>query len=131
MIQEEKIKYWTDLSDYDKDTAQDMLVAGRYLYVGFMCHQCIEKILKACFVKHKDDSPPYTHDLTYLAVKGEFYENFSAEQKTFIDMVEPLNIKTRYPDYKQTLAKSLTKERCQYIIEQTNNLQQWIKQNLL
>ena len=43
----DKVTYWTDLSDYDFDTAEAMLVSGRYLYVGFMCHQSIEKILKA------------------------------------------------------------------------------------
>ena len=45
----EKVKYWLDLSDYDYDTALAMQQSGRYLYVGFMCHQTIEKILKAYF----------------------------------------------------------------------------------
>ncbi len=42
-----KIKYWIDLSDYDLDTAEAMLQSKRYLYVGFMCHQSIEKSFKA------------------------------------------------------------------------------------
>ena len=44
---DEKIKYWLELSDYDYETAVVMLNSKRYLYVGFMCHQTIEKILKA------------------------------------------------------------------------------------
>jgi len=40
----DKVAYWKDLSDYDFDTAIAMLHSGRYLYVGFMCHQSIEKI---------------------------------------------------------------------------------------
>ena len=35
------------MSDYDLETANAMLLTGRYLYVGFMFHQTIEKILKA------------------------------------------------------------------------------------
>ena len=35
------------MSDYDLETANAMLLTGRYLYVGFMRHQTIEKILKA------------------------------------------------------------------------------------
>ena len=38
--------YWIEMSDYDFDTAKAMLETKRYLYVAFMCHQTIEKILK-------------------------------------------------------------------------------------
>ena len=30
----DKVKYWSELSDYDYDTADAMLRTGRYLYVG-------------------------------------------------------------------------------------------------
>ena len=39
-----KVTYWIEMSDYDLETADAMLLTGRYLYVGFMCHQTIEKI---------------------------------------------------------------------------------------
>ena len=42
-----KIQYWLDMAGYDLDTAKAMLSTGRYLYVGFMCHQAVEKSLKA------------------------------------------------------------------------------------
>ncbi|HMT12966.1 MAG TPA: HEPN domain-containing protein, partial [Ignavibacteria bacterium] len=48
-MESNKIKYWTELSDYDIESARVMLEGKRYLYVGFMCHQAIEKILKAYF----------------------------------------------------------------------------------
>ncbi len=65
----EKIKYWIGLSDYDYETAEAMLKSKRYLYVGFMCHQTIEKALKAYFAKVKEGNPPYTHNLTFIARK--------------------------------------------------------------
>jgi len=34
-----------DLAQYDLETAQVMLDGGRFLYVGFMCHQVVEKSL--------------------------------------------------------------------------------------
>jgi len=43
----DKVKYWLDIADYDMGTAEAMYAAGRWLYVGFMCHQVIEKTLKA------------------------------------------------------------------------------------
>jgi len=131
MTTEEKINYWIDLSDYDLETADAMLQTKRYLYVGFMCHQVIEKIFKAAFSKIKEDTPPFVHKLTLIARQGNFYEQFSEEQKDFIDQLEPLNIKTRYPDDKKKLAKKLTHEKCVEILDKTKDLHQWIKENLL
>ncbi len=45
-----KAAYWLDAAEYDLQTAKAMLETKRYLYVGFMCHQTIEKALKGVFV---------------------------------------------------------------------------------
>jgi len=127
---EKQIKYWIDLSDYDLETAEAMLSGRRYLYVGFMCHQTIEKAFKAYFSKLKSETAPYSHSLSYLAKKGEFYELFSEKQKEFIDQVEPLNIEARYPSHKEKLLKSLSESKCREIISQTKELQKWIKMRL-
>ena len=127
---DDKSKYWTDLSDYDYDTAEAMLVSKRFLYVGFMCHQTIEKIFKAFYFKLKNDIPPYTHSLSYLAKKGGFYELLDEIQKDFLDQIEPLNIEARYPSYKERLLKSLTEPKCRDILNETKKLQLWIKSRL-
>ena len=119
----ERIKYWTGLSDYDYDTAEAMLDTKRYLYVGFMCHQTIEKIFKAYYLKLKNENPPYSHSLSYLAKKGNFYTKFSEEQKDFIDEIEPLNIEARYPSIKERLLKSLNQVKSQEILFNTKLLQ--------
>ena len=127
---DDKVKYWAEISDYDLDTADAMLQSKRYLYVGFMCHQAIEKIFKACYIKLKLETAPFSHSLSYIAKTGGFYETFSEEQKSFIDQLEPLNIETRYPSHKERLLKSLTKERCIIILNKTIELQRWIKRKL-
>ena len=126
----ERIKYWLDLSDYDLETADAMLQSKRYLYVGFMCHQTIEKIFKAYYTSLKSDVAPFTHSLSFLAKKGEFYEQFSEDQKDFIDQIEPLNIEARYPSHKERLLKSLTEKKCKEIIDRTKELQSWIREKL-
>jgi HEPN domain-containing protein len=125
-----KIKYWIDLSDYDLETAEAMLQSKRYLYVGFMCHQTIEKAFKAYFTKLKSETAPYSHSLSYLAKQGDFYESFSESYKEFIDQIEPLNIEARYPSHKERLLKSLTDTKCLEIIQRTKELQKWIKERL-
>jgi len=126
----EKISYWIELSDYDLDTAEALLANGRYLYVGFMSHQAIEKILKAYFVSVKNETAPFSHSLSYLAKKSGIFEKFLEEQIDFIDMLEPLNIETRYPSHKEELFKSLTEERSTEIFNKTRILQKWIKTKL-
>ncbi len=125
-----KIKYWIDLSDYDLETAEAMLRSKRYLYVGFMCHQTIEKAFKAYYIKLRQVSAPYSHSLSYLAKQGDFYEKFSEVQREFIDQIEPLNIEARYPSHKERLLKSLTDAKCLEILQNTKEIQKWIKEKL-
>ena len=127
---EKKIKHWVELSDYDFETAEAMLKSKRFLYVGFMCHQTVEKIFKASFTKIKSEAAPFSHSLSYLAKKGDFYSSFSEEQKDFIDQIEPLNIEARYPSHKERLLKSLTEAKCIEILNKTKELQEWIKKKL-
>lgn len=58
MTRDEKIAYWLDLADYDIETAEGLFVVKRWLYVGFMCHQVIEKTLKAYWCKTQDNARP-------------------------------------------------------------------------
>jgi len=95
-----------------------------------MCHQAIEILFKAYYIKTKFESPPFSHSLSYLAKKGDFYELFSEPQKEFIDQIEPLNMEARYPSHKERLMKSLTEDKCTSIISSTKELLQWIKKRL-
>ncbi|MCL2042318.1 MAG: HEPN domain-containing protein [Bacteroidales bacterium] len=131
MTVEEKVLYWVNLSDYDLETAEGMMQIKKYLYVGFMCHQVVEKIFKACYTKLKEDTPPFTHDLEYIAMKSGFYENLSEKQKDFIGELNPLNIEARYSEYKEEISKRLTPAKCAKILEQTKKLQQWTKETIL
>ncbi|MDE6786400.1 MAG: HEPN domain-containing protein [Muribaculaceae bacterium] len=126
----DKVKYWSELSDYDFETAEAMLSSKRYLYVGFMCHQTIEKILKAYWSKTFTEPPLKIHSLSRLSEKTGLSNDMSEEQLDFIDLLEPLNIEARYPSYKERLLKSLDNEKCNQIIEETDKLRIWIKNKL-
>ncbi|MDE6444933.1 MAG: HEPN domain-containing protein [Muribaculaceae bacterium] len=126
----DKITYWTDMAEYDLETAKAMLVTKRYLYVGFMCHQVIEKILKAYWSNVLDEPPLKIHSLSRLADKTGIDEEMTEEQRDLIDVLEPLNIEARYPSYKERLMKSLSEDRCVQIIDKTEKLLSWIKSKL-
>ena len=94
------------MSDYDLETANAMLLTGRYLYVG-SCDQTIEKILKAYWTNCLMEVPLKIHSLSRLAERTGLDKQLSEEQLAFIDKLEPLNIEARSPSYKERLMKSL------------------------
>jgi HEPN domain-containing protein len=121
------INYWISLAQYDFETSEVMLNAGRLLYVGFMCHQTIEKALKACYTKFRDNVPPYSHNLSYLAMESGIYDLLTEDQKLLLDTLDPLNIESRYPDYKKRILESLTYEKCRFLMNRTKELFEWLK----
>jgi len=51
-------------------------------------------------------------------------------QKTFLEVITNYNIEARYPENKAALARTLSPKVCQELIEETKQLQQWIKEKL-
>lgn len=87
--------YWLDIVDYDLETAEAMYSTGRWLYVGFMCHQVIEKVLKTYWCGTRDDDPPYTHNHSRLAQGCGLWDEMTEEQKDFLETVTTFNIEAR------------------------------------
>lgn len=130
MTKEEKVQYWLDIADYDLETGEVMCQTQRWLYVAFMCHQVIEKTLKAYWCATRDDDPPYTHSHQRLATGSGLYDEMSDDQRDFLDTITNYNIEARYPEDKEELARTLTPQACRQFIDDTKLLQQWIKEHL-
>ena len=123
-----KSEYWFDNAEYDLQTAKAMLETKRYLYVGFMCHQTIEKALKGIFVtRFPNEDLPHIHKLVRLANLCGITNDLSQEQLSLLDVLNPLNIEARYPVNKDLLLRSLPPERCEELIRETEVLLQWLK----
>ena len=129
---DESVKYWLDIADYDIETARVMLKGGRYLYVGFMCHQTIEKALKAVSARDCADGeiPPKIHHLLKLADRAGLFDKMSPEQQDFIKELNPMNIEARYPEYKEQIAAGLSNDICVEILAGTEEMLCWIKEQL-
>lgn len=61
---------WLAQVNYDLATAEQMLQAGRYIYVIFMRHMALEKALKALVTEETRKLPPRTHNLIDLAQRA-------------------------------------------------------------
>lgn len=130
MTKDEKVAYWLDIADYDIETAEAMYNTKRWLYVAFMCHQVIEKTIKAYWSAKCDDTPPYVHNHMRLADGCGLYEQMDETQKTFLEIITNYNIEARYPEDKAALSRTLSPEVCRRLIDETKQLQQWIREKL-
>lgn len=122
------VQYWIELAEYDLETANAMFTTKRWLYVGFMCHQAVEKTMKSYWCKSQQNDPPYTHNLLRLSQESGLADQLSEEQLQFISDLMPMNIEARYPSYKEELFQKLTPEYCCSLLEKTKSLVEWIKQ---
>ena len=128
----ESVKYWLDLVENDLEAARAMLASKLYLYVGFMCHQTVEKALKAVVARDCADGeiPPKIHHLLKLADRAGLFHKMSPEQQKFLKRLNPMNIEARYPEYKEQVSAGLSNNICDKMITETEELLCWIKAQL-
>lgn len=122
-----KVKYWLEISEEDLETAEILFKQSKYLYTGYFLHQSIEKILKAYYQATKNNFPPRTHNLLYLAEATGLINELSGDKENILYILNPLNIETRYPEYRDKIIKSLNEARIKEILEKTKELHKWIR----
>src|SRR6056297_838092 len=102
--------YWLKIASYDLKTAEAMLDSKRFLYVGFMCHQSIEKILKGIYSKKFNEISPKIHNLARLLKMIKLENEIPNNYVELINELNPLNIATRYPDQELDIINNLDYE---------------------
>jgi HEPN domain-containing protein len=123
------VKNWVATSNYDLQTADAMYKAGRYLYVVFMCHLAIEKMLKALLAhKYPENIPPKIHNLINLSQRAELAlpENL----KDFFQRIDNVSVVTRYPEDLRTLSIEFNQYKVKRILADTKRMIKWLKQQL-
>ena len=117
-------KYWLETAEYDFDTAKAMFRTRRYLYVIFMCHLCLEKMLKGCVVESTGAFPPRTHNLDMLVKTARLKP--PDDMSDFILKLSSQSVPTRYPkDIRQ-----FTRAQAQDYLQQTERVLLWLRQRL-
>lgn len=96
--------------------------------MGFMCHQSVEKMLKAIYVKKHDAVPPYIHKLDKLIELTGL--ELPEDNIDLIDELTPLNIQARYPAYKEAIYRLIDKEKAKEILSRTGDIISWLKASL-
>ena len=120
-------KNWLNMVEYDVTTAKHMFETGRYVYVIFMCHLAIEKMLKAIVCEETNKLPPKTHDLIYLINLTK--AKLSEDLLDFIGIINNAGVVTRYPEDLSKLVVNYPKGIAKKYLDKTREVIQCIKQD--
>ncbi len=114
-------------SEYDFTTAGHMYKTGRYVYVVFMCHLAIEKMLKAIAAEATDKTPPKTHNLLYLIKLSDI--KIPQDLFDFVAKINNASVVTRYPEDFSKLIESYPENIVKEYLEYTERVLEWLKQD--
>ncbi len=118
---------WIESAEYDLDTARDLFKAGRHVYVVFMCHLALEKMLKAHVTEVIREEPARTHSLEYLIRKAKL--DPPPEMREFLGKITSQSVPIRYPgDFGEFLA-DLTPEVAEQYLRSTAETMKWLKEH--
>lgn len=122
------IIHWIESSDHDFKTMNDLYQTQNNNWALFMGHLVIEKLLKALFIKLKDEFPPMIHDLRRLCEKADI--DLDDSRKILLDSISRFNINARYDDYKQSFYQLCTESFTAEWIDKIKDCRLWIKEML-
>ncbi len=121
------ITNWIKSSNYDLKTAEHMFKTSRYIYVLFMCHLSVEKLLKGLYEAVLGKIPPKTHNLIYLSktIELKLPENYLETLESLND----LSIVTRYPEDIDAMIKAFKRDKVENYLRRTRALIKWLKKD--
>ena len=123
----DSISNWVKSSNYDIKTAEHMLKAGRYIYVLFMRHLSVEKLLKGLYEVVLGKVPPKTHNLIYLS--NAINMKVPESHLELLESLNDLSIVTRYPEDIDGLVRAFKKDRVEEYLKRTKALLKWLKKD--
>jgi len=125
---EKLLGYWKKSSKMDFEAARDLFKSKKYPHCLFFAHVSVEKLLKALYVKTKDEYSPITHNLLLLAKEsGLELSDLQVEQ---LAEINTFNIEARYPDEKFKFYKKCTLQFTKKYIKIIEETLSWLKKKL-
>ncbi|MBI3618962.1 HEPN domain-containing protein [Candidatus Peregrinibacteria bacterium] len=119
MTQQDVIRLWQHGAHESWIWAQKMHAEGSHALALFHCHLSLEKKLKSLYVKTKNDTPPFSHNLGKLAL--DIRTDWPKKVLEDLELISPFCQEARYGDeaWIETIA---TKEFVTTILQKTEEL---------
>jgi HEPN domain-containing protein len=128
MTKDDLITYWVESAELNHESMQNMYANKEYVWSLFVGHLCIEKLLKAYYVKEISSIVPRVHDLYKLAMRCNL--EMSEEQMDALQYVTLFNIEARYEEYKREFHKKCTKDFTEHNIKKIKGLRKWLLEKI-
>ena len=122
-------KYWLQSSDDDFETMLVLFSNKRYNWSLFIGHLMVEKLLKAYYVKVKNEYPPLIHNLLRLAEIANI--SLDEGKKAELATITAFNIQARYDDYKMSFQNKCTQEFTEQWIDKLKEIRLWIREQII
>ena len=122
-------KNFMDCAEYDLQTARAMFDSQRFVYVIFMCHLSIEKMLKAVVCELTQRIPPKTHNLIYLIKSGNI--KIPGDLFDFVAKINNVSIVTRYPEDFSKLLKAYPENITKQYLSKAEEVARCLRQHRL
>lgn len=117
---------WLKMGKEDLDSANVNFENGKYYVCSYLCHQCIEKALKALSIK-KNAEFTRTHDLFYLAKNVDLPK----ELIKFCEYLSLIFIETKYgTDIGGTPSEIFGKVDSEKHLKYAMEVLGWIEENI-
>lgn len=128
MTNDELLTYWLTSAEDNYLSMHNMFNGGEYVWALFVGHLCIEKLLKACYVKRVDANVPRVHDLFKLAQRCGL--EMTEQQMDDLQYVTLFNIEARYEEYKREFQRKCTREFAEKSIATIRELRTWLLEKI-
>lgn len=128
MTRDELITYWLNSSEENRASMINMFTNGEYVWSLFVGHLCIEKLLKAYYVKEVDTVAPRIHDLFKLATRCNL--QMSDDQMDSLQYITLFNLEARYEEYKREFHSKCNKNFTQENIQKIEGIRSWLLEKI-
>ena len=123
------IEYWQVSAEKSWQAAQHLFEKEDFVESLFFAHLTIEKASKARWVAdNTPDFPPRTHNLRILAEQTTLL--ISPRQLAFMEQMNTFQMEGRYPDYRFGIYQMFQEPQTKIVLQETENLYQWLLNNL-
>ncbi len=117
---------WMKMGDDDLESAKINLENGKYYVCSYLCHQAVEKALKAIYIKNSGEFVR-THDLFFLAKKIGLPEELLALCKKLYSIFT----ETKYGiDTGSVPSEIFSKEDSEKHLKYANEVLEWARKNI-
>lgn len=109
MDKKEHISYWLVSAERDWKRTTLMFRNSDYVFALFLAHLCLEKLIKAHWVKDNEANfPPKIHNLNKLISQTQLI--LTDDELIFCADMNKFQIEGRYPDYVSNIYKIANKK---------------------